>query len=126
MKREDLAILKDGFNVAMLAEAFGCSVGRINELKSEPVEGQVYHKADINTDALFDFAVKHEVNLDAIDFEKIIAAKAKAKQEKIEYKVGTVTKFGTIKQIENVGKLVIYVIDTGNGIVCKNITQLRA
>lgn len=122
--RQKMEVLKGGFNVAMLAEAFDCSVGRINELKCEPVEGQVYHKADINVDALYDFAIKHEINLNEIDFEAIAAAKKVAKV-KIEFEVGSDTKFGKVTAIQKVGNQTVYVIMSENGLVLKNASELK-
>lgn len=120
-------LLKDGFNVAMLAEAFNCSIGRINELKSEPVEGKIYHKADINCDALLNFAIKHEVDLNSIDFKKICDAKKVTKNEKINYEVGTVTSFGTITMIEKIGQAFCFLITTPeNKLIMKSLKELQA
>lgn len=120
-------LLKGGFNVAMLAEAFDCSIGRINELKCEPVEGQVYHKADINADALLSFAAKHEIDLTTIDFKKICDAKKVNKNEKINYEVGTVTSFGTITMIEKIGQAFCFLITTpDNKLVMKSLKELQA
>lgn len=104
--------LKVGFNVEMLAEAFNCSVGRINELKCEPIENVIYHKADINAIALLSFAKKHEIDLTKIDFDKIIAARKQPKIAKSSLLVGDTTKYGIIEQINKIGQSFVYLIKT--------------
>ena len=123
-RNEIIELLKKGFNVAMLAEAFDCSIGRINELKCEPVEGQVYHKADINAEALLAFAEKHEIDINEIDFETICANK-KQKVTKAVYEVGTMTKFGTILQIEKIGQTNVYLIQSSDGVVMKSLKEIQ-
>ena len=127
MKREELKEkLSNGFNVAMLAEAFDCSVGRINELKCEPVEGEVYYKKNINTNALYDFAVKHGIDLDVIDFDAIAAAAKKVKNEATKIEVGTVTEFGEVLNVEKVGQSYVYVIRAHDGkIIVKGTKDLK-
>lgn len=118
-------LLKKGFNVAMLADAFNCSIGRINELKCEPVEGQVYHKADINADALIAFAQKHEIDLDAIDFEDIVAKAKTVKEAKSEIKVGDATKFGKVMSIQKIGNSFVYLIDNNGELLMKSTKDMK-
>lgn len=124
MKKEELKeVLMNGFNAALLADALHCSIGRINELKSEPVEGQIYHKADINSDAIYDFAQKHEIDLDNIDFAPIVAKK-EAKAQKVALKVGDNTKFGKIIAIQKVGNAFVYLINNNGEMVIKSTKEM--
>lgn len=124
MKMTNLDFLKNDFNTALLAKAFKCSVGRINELRHEPIENEIYHYANINTKALYDFAVKHEIDLDAIDFTEICAVKQKV--AKVEYKVYTETTFGTIISVQKVGNTTVYAIrDKDNNILLKSNKELH-
>ena len=114
-KNEIVELLKKGFNTEKMAETLNCSVGRINELKCEPVEGQVYHKADINAEAILAFAEKHKIDIEAIDFEAIVAARKQPKVEKCALKVGDITKYGVIQAINKIGNSFAYLIMQDDG-----------
>lgn len=124
---KNLEVLSNGFNVAMLAEAFNCSVGRINELKNEiDVEwlakefnvdaNELRNKIQnhVNINALAAFAKKHEINLDEIDFEAI-AQNKKPKQTKVEYTVGMHIGQYEILNIEKIGSSNVFLVKDANG-----------
>lgn len=118
--------LSNGFNVALLAEAFDCSIGRINELKCQPVEGEVYYKSNVNYQALYDFANKHSVNLEEVNFEAIAAAAKKTKVETAKIEIGTDTEFGKVINVQKVGQAYVYVIQAADGsIVVKGTKDFK-
>ena len=100
-------LLKKGFNAEMLASAFNTSVSHINELKRKPVENEIYHEKDINADALLEFAIKRNIDIDSIDFELIVNSKA-IRNKAVEIALHTDTPFGEIIEIINVGSKTIY------------------
>ena len=122
-KEELKKILGNGFNAALLAQALYCSIGRINELKKQPVEGQVYHAADINTDAIYEFATLHEIDLSAIDFTEI--TRLKEKQVRAQIAVGQkLTNNETVIKIQKVGNTNVYITDATNVYSAKEIQNL--
>lgn len=124
MTKEDFnQILKNGFNASLLAAALYCSVGRINELRKEPVEGQIYHTADINTNAIYDFATAHEIDLASIDYTEI--TKIKEKQVKKTLNVGSkLTKTNEeIIKIQKVGNTNVYMTDKFNVYSAKEVIE---
>lgn len=124
MTREEFnEIIGKGFNAALLASALWCSVGRVNELRKQPVEGKVYHAADINTDAIYDFATAHEIDLSKIDYTEIIKIKEKA--AKVDIEEGTVLTNGeTVVKIQKVGNTYVYITDKMSVLSAKQIAEL--
>lgn len=124
MTKEELKkILGNGFNANLLATALWCSVGRINELRKQPVEGQVYHAADINIDAIYDFATLHEIDLSAIDFTEII--KVKEKNAKVDIQEGTKLNNGEeVIKIQKVGNTYVYITNNMTVLSAKQIAEL--
>lgn len=120
-KEEFKKIIGNGFNANLLAAALYCSVGRINELRKQPVEGQIYHAADINSDAIYDFATLHEIDLSNIDFTEI--TKIKEKQVKNTITVGSkLSKTNEeIIKIQKVGNTNVYMTDKFNVYSAKEV-----
>lgn len=116
--------LKDGFNIERLAEAFNCSTSYIKDLKSRPVEGKIYHKADINTSALYEFAVKSNINLDSIDFTSIVKKLVNEAKISRKLEVGTITPFGEIISVNKIGKSFSYLIKTSDWFVVKGSREI--
>ena len=114
--RKDFSeILKNGFSVKELAAATGCSVSRINEVKRLPVEGVVYHSADINTNALYDYFEKNANVFPSVSELKTIAEhKEKEKLENIKIEKGIVSKLGTITDIVIMGKQWLIIVKNQN------------
>lgn len=123
---KNLEVLSNGFNAAMLAEAFDCSIGRINELKNEidvdwlakefnvdANELKTKIQNHVNINALATFAKKHEIDLNKIDFEAI-AQNKKTKQAKIEYTVGMKIGEYTILNIEKIGSSNVFLVKDKN------------
>ena len=105
--KEIKELLRNGFNAEMLASAFNTSVSHINELRRKPVEGEIYYEKNINVNALIDFALKRNIDLNSIDFVTIVNSKTiRNKQEEI--KLHTITPFGEIIEIISVGSKTIY------------------
>ena len=115
MKKEEfIQIVKERFNSKRLAEILECSQGRILELRKEPVDGQVYHVADINAEAIYDFAIKR---LNEISEEKAKALREMIKENSRvskEYKPGTIIKGLEIISATRIYKVLTYVVKDVN------------
>lgn len=119
-------LLGNGFNIDELANQFTTltngqirPAGRIRELIHEPVEGEVYHYADINTNAVYNFALKYNIDLDQIDYDAVLAKKTNTSKT---LEIGQKTSRGVIKQIAKVAGCYMYLIEdekTGQNIMLK-------
>lgn len=142
-KEEFNEIIGKGFSVKLLGDAFNdqnpdlSCAGRIFELKNLPdvkyiatelnttVEEVERVLSHINTDAIYDFAVKYSIDLDAINYEPI--TQVKERKAKVEHKVGDKTIFGIIEQISKVGSSFVYLIRTTTGeLVMKSTKEMKA
>lgn len=112
---EIVELLKKGFNAEMLANALNTSVSHVNELKRKPVENEVYHFDDINADAIIEFAVKHKIDIQEIDWVTICQTRTNRQSTKVTLELGLYTPFGNIVEIINAGSHVIYKCQDGDG-----------
>lgn len=123
---EIVELLKKGFNAEMLANALNTSVSHVNELKRKPVENEVYHFDDINGNAIVDFAEKHKIDIQGIDWVTICQSRTSRQSTKVTLEVGLYTPFGNIVEIINAGSHVIYKCQDGEGnVVYKYAKDLK-
>lgn len=127
-------LLCEGFNAKMLADVFQTSEGHINELRRAPQYEKIVEAISTtfklsveevkevvasvnekpNTDALYDFAVRKGIDLEAIDLKAIAEAKT-IRNERPSVEVGTKTAFGEIVAIKKIGNAMVYLVNRGNG-----------
>lgn len=115
MKRQEfIELFKDGFNIDEMASQFTNltngqirPAGRIRELIHQPIEGEVYHYADINAGAVYDFAVKYNIDLDSLDIDAILSKKSSTSRM---LEVGTMTSLGEIVEVAKVAGCYVYLI----------------
>ena len=89
MKERFCELVQANFNSKELANILECSQGRILELRKEPVEGQVYHAADINAEAIYNFAIKKFSQDELVVKIEMLEGMCKsAKSRSSKYKVG--------------------------------------
>ena len=128
------SILSGGFNAKLLSNALETSEGHLNELRRMPQYEAIAEavssafKLDVkdvatvikavadkpNLNAIYNFAIKREINLDALDLKAIAEAKTE-RNERPVVEVSTKTKLGEIVSIKKIGNSMAYLINDGNG-----------
>ena len=112
MTREELIeALEKGYSTKELV-AFcdgNLSEGRINILRHQGVEGQVYHYNDINATAIVDALDKHEIDYSELTIEHPIFTN-KGAGRSIKLEVGDMTKFGKVDMVLPTKDTTLYVI----------------
>lgn len=112
--------LSKGFETKKLAQALKCSVNRLNELKRKPIPYEIYYPESINYKAIYDFAIKYDIDLDSLDYEFITTITNK---RTTKYNVISVNdrvylgddEYGVVDSITEVAKRKIYVIQLDSG-----------
>lgn len=123
MKFEDFEnLLKEGFDTKKLATALNCSVNRLNELKRKPIVGEVYDDKKVNLKAIYDFAIKYNIDLNLLDYTDITTKTEHKRANTIynEIKVGDSVYVGgghyaIVDSVTNMSKQTIYIVVLDNG-----------